>query len=245
MFWWMTYCLQLCVCQMKIDNIRWGDLPSTKSASGTSWRNQILQLRPRFHLQSILSLIIFTILIFNDHSFDDNLDDTRPCHCLCLCCSYLSLSKDVSLSLLLYLWLRLYLCLYCSYLSLSQAVSFISFIFVVVSTVGMTLNTMPSMRHRLPSLSRFIFFAKTEIEQSVKKCLWHPPPPQQPCQPPDRGQPPPRPRRSHLHLLVHPRVPPQVGGSSQLNDLLRSISNQIVGLRELHRRWNSYLTVNI
>ena len=93
-----------------------------------------------------------------------------------------------------------------------QAVSFISFIFVVVSTVGMTLNTMPSMRHRLPSLSRFIFFAKTEIEQSVKKCLWHPPPPQQPCQPPDRGQPPPRPRRSHLHLLVHPRVPPQVGG---------------------------------
>ena len=36
-----------------------------------------------------------------------------------------------------------------------QAVSFISFIFVVVSTVGMTLNTMPSMRHRLPSLSRF------------------------------------------------------------------------------------------
>ena len=29
-----------------------------------------------------------------------------------------------------------------------QAVSFISFIFVVVSTVGMTLNTMPSMRHR-------------------------------------------------------------------------------------------------
>ena len=93
-------------------------------------------------------IITIIILIFDDHSFDDNLDDTRPCHCLCLCCSYLSLSKDVSLSLLLYLWLRLYLCLYCSYLSLSQAVSFISFIFVVVSTVGMTLNTMPSMRHR-------------------------------------------------------------------------------------------------
>ena len=33
-----------------------------------------------------------------------------------------------------------------------QAVSFISFIFVVVSTVGMTLNTMPSMRHRFAIL---------------------------------------------------------------------------------------------
>jgi len=32
----------------------------------------------------------------------------------------------------------------------AKAVSFISFIFVVVSTVGMTLNTMPSMRHSNP-----------------------------------------------------------------------------------------------
>ena len=103
MLGWMTYCLQLCVCQMAIGNTRWGDLPSTKSASGTSWRNQILQLRPRFYLYSILELIFSSKLIFDVLSFDDNLDDTGPCHCICLCCSYLSLFQAVSLSLLLYL----------------------------------------------------------------------------------------------------------------------------------------------
>ena len=37
--------------------------------------------------------------------------------------------------------------LLCQYI-LPQTVSFISFIFVVVSTVGMTLNTMPAIRYR-------------------------------------------------------------------------------------------------
>ena len=48
-----------------------------------------------------------------------------------------------------------------------QAVSFISFIFVVVSTVGMTLNTMPSMRHRfLPVYDNIC--TKSELEPKPK-----------------------------------------------------------------------------
>ena len=48
-----------------------------------------------------------------------------------------------------------------------QAVSFISFIFVVVSTVGMTLNTMPSMRHRFLPVYVDIC-TKSELEPKPK-----------------------------------------------------------------------------